>query len=127
MTLVLIGIASLISAFVFDALPIWEISKSVLNLQKESLKVIKESEFSDDQKQKQLLSISWKILFSTFKVIALFIIVALPFIGLIVIGKYLSETNNLMKEIISWKGICISVLAFVIYYFTKKSYGRFRL
>jgi len=47
-----IVLASLISACLFDALPIWKNSKYLLNLQKESFIVITKSEFNDDQKQK---------------------------------------------------------------------------
>jgi hypothetical protein len=127
MNLVLIGIASIILAFVFDALPIWKISKSVLNLQKESFNLIYESKFSDEQKQKRLLSISGKILLSTFKLIGLFIIVALPFIGSIFIGNWISPAFNFTKDIISLKGILVSTFAFILYYFIKRNYGRFRL
>jgi len=127
MVLILIGIASLLSALIFDTLPIPKIGKSVLNLQKQSLKVITGSEHTDTEKQKMMFSISGQILYATIKLIFLFLLVALPVISLIVIGQWISVNNNFYHTLISPEGICISTLAFIVYYFIKKSYARFRL
>ncbi len=127
MILILIGIASLLCALIFDALQIVKIGRFVLNLQKESLKVIIGSEFTDDEKQKILLTISGKILIATIKLIFLFVLVTLPMVSLPVIGLWMTDSINVFDILISIKGICISTLAFIVYYYIKKSYARFRL
>ena len=127
MILILIGITSMVSALIFDALPILEIGKFILDLQKESLKIIIGSEFTDDEKQNKLLVISGKILLATIKLIFLFVLVTLPMVSLPVIGLWMTDSINVFDILISIKGICISTLAFIVYYYIKKSYARFRL
>ncbi len=127
MILILIGITSMVSALIFDALPILEIGKFILDLQKESLKIIIGSEFTDDEKQNKLLVISGKILLATIKLIFLFVLIALPLLSLPVIGHWISDSINVFDTLISVEGICISILAFFVYYYSKKSYARFRL
>ena len=127
MILILIGITSMVSALIFDALPILEIGKFILDLQKESFKIIIGSEFTDDEKQNKLLVISGKILLATIKLIFLFVLIALPLLSLPVIGHWISDSINVFDTLISVEGICISILAFFVYYYSKKSYARFRL
>jgi len=117
----------MLSALIFDALPILKIGKCVLNLQKESLKVIVGSEFTDDEKQKKLFAISGKILLATIQLILLFVLVSLPLLSLPVIGLWMSNTINVFDILISIRGISVSTLACIVYYYSKKSYARFRL
>jgi hypothetical protein len=127
MTISLIIIASLISASLFDALPILKTTRLVFNLQKESLKVIMDSRLRDEQKQKILLSLSGKILYTTIKLVMLVLIAVLPFIGLVFIGHCISEQSNLIDIVVSLKGICLTCLTFLLYYLIKKGIGKFRI
>lgn len=127
MILFFIVLVSLISASLFDLLPIWENSKSVFILQKESFKVINNPEFSDDQKQKILLSFSGKILFATIKITIYIIITSLPFVCLVVVGHWVFDKTNIIGILLSIKGICLSSVTFLSYYFFKKINERFRV
>jgi len=123
----LIVLTSLISALIFDVLPIWKNSKSIFILQKKSLQVIKNPELCDNQKQNILLSYSRKILFLTIKLVCFFAIMSMPLVGLISIGHWFSNNTNFLEIIFSIKGICLSFVTFLLYYSIKKIDGKFRV
>ncbi len=127
MVITLIIIASMVSAALFDMLPVLENSRIIFTLQKESIQIMSNAEFSDDQKQKILLSNSGKVFYVTLKLVLLFVLVLLPFTLLVAIGDWLSGNIIFYETIVSVKGIVLSSIAFVVYFLLKKGYGRFKL
>jgi hypothetical protein len=125
MELSLILMASLISAVIFDFLPILKITYKLSAFSKESLEVMKSATLTDDEKQKNLLSISGKIFLSTIHLIGLFCIVILPFLLLFIIKNWISTDTFFLERITSLKGVAFSTLGFLLYYAVKKVYGYF--
>jgi hypothetical protein len=120
-------IASLISAYLFNALPVYKIAILILNLQKESFKVIKDNGLTDEQKQRMLLAYSGRILLSTTKEVFLIVFSILPFFCSEIIWYLILARNDFLKILVSVEGICITSLTYILFYIIKKFYGRFRI
>ena len=105
MSYFLLFVVSITSASIFDALPVWKTGKNLLKLQRESLKVLTDSDYSDDQKQKILLSYSGKIFLLTLRLLILFFAASLPLALLIFIGSLISEKHNFSQILLSFNGI----------------------
>jgi len=127
MALLLIFLVSLISVSIFDALPIIIISRALVRLQKESIKVITSKELSDDQKQRALFLNSGRILISTLKLVSMILISTIPYVMLILICNHVSCKTNIITIIVSLKGILISTATFFIYFLIRNLNGKFRI
>jgi len=127
MALLLIFLVSLISVSIFDALPIIIISRALVRLQKESIKVITSKELSDDQKQRALFLNSGRILISTLKLVSMILISTIPYVMLILIWNHVSCKTNIITIIVSLKGILISTATFFIYFLIRNLNGKFRI
>jgi hypothetical protein len=116
-----------ISAILFDFLPVQRFIKSMFTSQKEAFIVLGSKTIEDKKKQKLLLSSALKVLIETSKLALFFFIALLPYIGLIYVGPAFKEKVNFYNVMVSFKGIFISSIVFLLYYLLKKQYGRFGL
>lgn len=127
MTLLIIILASILSAYLIDSLPIWKNTRKLAELQKKSFSVISDKTLQDDQKQKMLLNYSRKIFSGTILLFLLFILALIPF-ALVTAFAGISHISPAFNEMLfSFKGICISFTAFLVYYLVKLVYARYRL
>ncbi len=120
-------LTSFISVILFDFLPVQRFIKSMLTSQKDAFKVLGNKTIEDKEKQKLLLSSALKVLIETSKLALFFFIAFLPYIALIYIGPTFKENVNFYNVMVSFKGIFISSIVFLLYYLLKKQYGRFGL
>ena len=120
MAFTLIFIISLLSALLFDLLPILNNTNKLHKLLKESLMVMKSTILGDDQKQKMLFLISGKIFLFTMKLFGFFCIVVLPFMLILLIENYFFQTSAIFERLASLKGICVATIGFIFYYVINK-------
>jgi hypothetical protein len=120
MSFILILIISLVSALLFDLLPILTNARMLHELQKESLTVMRSPILGDDQKQKILFSISGKIFLFTMKLSCFFCIVVLPFLLTFFLENYFFHTSFIFKKLISLKGICFTTIGLLLFLIIKK-------
>jgi hypothetical protein len=116
-----------ISVILFDFLPVQRFIKSMFTSQKDAFIVLGNKTMGDKEKQKLLLSSALKVLIETSKLALFFFITFLPYIALIYIGPVFKENVNFYNVMVSFKGIFISSIVFLLYYLLKKQYGRFGL
>ena len=127
MVLLLIATTTLVTAFLFDLLPISSIVKFIFEIQKESLKTIQNKGINDEQKQKILLAYSGQVSYSTIKLIILLCITISPFILLILTENWIYTAPSIGIILISLKGIILSSSVFLFYFLIKRWYGKFRV
>lgn len=127
MVLLLIAVATLVTAFLFEILPVSIIGKTIFQLQKESLRTLQNRSINEDLKQKILLALSGQVLFSTIKLILFLGVSILPFILLILIENWICDKPNIGEVLISIKGIIFSSSVFLLYFLIKRWYGKFRV
>jgi len=126
MVFILILGFGLLSALLFDILPIVKNSIFIFEIQRLSFSIIQDQKLTDKQKQKLLLTNSGKIFRVTLKLIFFFCVVLLPFAILVKLSSIFS-TINIESILISLTGILLSTLAFISYFLLKKIYGKFRI
>lgn len=112
------------TAYLFDILSVWKTGKNLLELQRESIKVMTASDYSDDQKQKILLSYSGKIFLLTLRIFVLFIVASMPLMVIVLFWNLLLKNQDFLRTIVSFNGLLLSTLAFLMYFFIKRMYGK---
>ncbi len=120
MELLLIFIAGFSSAFLFDLLALDKSITKIAALSKESLKVMNSGVMTDEEKQKNLFSISGHLCLTTLKITVFTFIATLPFVLL-----YFRE--SIAEQIFSVKGILASCAGLIVYYSIKKLRGNFKV
>jgi hypothetical protein len=127
MTILFLIIASLLSAILFDILPVFKTVKNIFNLQKESLKLFRDPKFSDEQKQKVLFRYSFKIFLLSIKQILMVSLALLPFFVLAFIEFVISKKCTFIDISTSFMGFFITLVTFAVYLLIKKGYGKLRI
>jgi hypothetical protein len=126
MAYAIVFVVGIISAYLFDLMPVAKNTGLIFELQRKSISAIRKQYLTDEQKQGFLLISSGKLLLVTLKLIFLFGIAMLPFTIFALAGPALFKIG-FNEILLSASGIAISCLAFIFYFFVKKVYGRFRL
>ena len=121
MILIFTIIISVISAAIFDLLPIMKVIKQLLIDQKKALETIKNKQLNDAQKQKSLFLISGSIFYASIKLIILLVIVAIPFMAFVFLGNLISGSVHYSEYLISFEGILITTGCFILYFLVKKA------
>jgi len=124
MVLGLIILACLISAVLFDLLPVLNTIRAVLHFQRESVQIIQNKGLTDEQKQKSIFRLSGKILRSTFKLILFVLSAMIPISALVIIGDRISKNSEFADYLISLKGIFLTFITFLLYFLLKKGYAK---
>lgn len=122
----IVFVVSIISAYLFDLMPVAKNTGLIFELQRLSFCVIRDQKLTDEQKQKILLTNAAKLLLVTLKLLFFFCIVTLPFYVLVELSTFFLAMN-IESTLISVTGISLSAFAFVSYFLLKKIYGRFRI
>lgn len=127
MQLILILLASFVSAWIFDRASVLRIANNIMGLSKESLAVMKAPDVDDDRKQKILLSISGKVFVSTLKLSGWIMVILLPFAAIHITEILIMRTTSFAESLGSLAGIGLSLLGFLSYFGAKQIYARFGL
>jgi hypothetical protein len=127
MQFILILIASILSALIFDVLAIVRKVNDVARLSKQSLEVMKSPDMDDDTQQKILLTISGKVFISSLKLTGWILVIILPFLAIHITEILTVGTSSFAASLSSLPGIGLSLLGFLCYFGGKKLYARFRL
>ncbi len=127
MSYLIIFIISAMSAWLFVVLPVKRRVTVMQRFMTDSLAVLQSTAWTDDQKQKQLLAFSGRILWSSLLLALLLGVTVLPFLFLIVTENYFGATDAVSTRLLTWPGLGICVLGFVSCCLAKKAYERARL
>jgi len=111
-----------------DIFPFTKLSKELFVCYTRVLGVWGNSHTNDNRKQKVLLQYSILLFIKTGYIIALLAAVTGFLVLLVFIAGYIGYGNLwLIKYLGSWQVAAVSVPAYILYYFSKKLYAKFRL
>lgn len=127
MEFLLILIASILSAVIFDLMSIMKRVNELIGISKQSLEVMRSPDLDDDSQQKMLLSISGKVFLSSIKLSVLLVVITFPFLAIHVIEILAMGTASFSEHLGTLAGIGLSILGFVFYFGAKQIYARFEL
>ena len=82
MEFLLILLASILSALIFDLMSIMKKVNEMIGISKKSLEVMKSPDLDDDRQQKLLLSISGKVFLSSIKLSVSLVVITFPFLAI---------------------------------------------
>ena len=117
------------AALFFDKLPFIEFLQDINSLGKRILYAFQSKTASDHRKEQLMKWYSLRLFIVSIKIAFFISIVSLgAFLLLLFASKFiLSAENNVFDFIITLQGGLVSILAFIVYYFFKKVYAKFRL
>jgi hypothetical protein len=124
---ILVILISLVSAAIFDRLPVHGRVTAMRKEMADSLAVMQSSEMSDDEKQKNLLSISSRVFILTMQLALLLCLVVVPFAVVSVMERHWSSASAVSALLMTVQGAVLATLGFLSYYLIKKAYEHFRL
>jgi len=118
-----------IAAVLSDILPFVATIKSVSLLSRNSYRVILSPDLDDSEKQASLLKSSLNILKESIKLTALIALVIVCGYFILRAGAVVKPLsfNVLITALVSFTGLAVSLLAFMVYYVLKKLYVKFRV
>jgi hypothetical protein len=127
MSYILVLFTSFFSAAILDHLPV---RARVIAMHKEmaaSLAVLQAEALSDDEKQKRLLAISFRLLVLTAQLALLLGLVVLPFVVVTIMEKYWRTDPSFTAMLLTVRGMTLCTAGFLFYFPFKKVYEHFRL
>ena len=127
MEFVLILVATILSAVIFDLASIMKKVNELIGISKKSLEVIKSPDLDDDSQQKLLLSISGKVFLSSIKLSVSLVAITFPFLAIHVTEILTMGTSSFSESLGTLTGIGLSLLGFFSYFGAKHIYARFGL
>jgi hypothetical protein len=127
MAFLLILLASILSALIFDLMSIMKKVNEMIGISKKSLEVMKSPDLDDDSQQKLLLSISGKVFLSSIKLSVSLVVITFPFLAIHVTEILTMGTASFSKSLGTFTGIGLSLLGFLSYFGAKRIYARFGL
>jgi hypothetical protein len=127
MEFLLILVASILSAVIFDLMSIMKKVNEMIGISKRSLEVMKSPDLDDDTQQKLLLSISGKVFLSSIKLSVSLVVITLPFLAIHVTEILTMRTASFAESLGTLTGIGLSLLGFLSYFGAKQIYARFGL
>ncbi|OIR07024.1 hypothetical protein GALL_109310 [mine drainage metagenome] len=111
-----------------ELFPFGKLSKEMMGYYKRIFKVLGNTNTTDDRKQKVLLVYSIMLFKRTMYLILLIAaVIGFLFLTAYCFSYLFYRDNSLIQNLISWESAVISVIAFILYYFSKKMYDQFRL
>lgn len=127
MEFLLILVASIFSAVIFDLVSIMKKVNELIGISKQSLEVMRSPDLDDDSQQKLLLSISGKVFLSSIKLSILLVVITFPFLAIHVTEILTMGTASFSESLVTLTGIGLSLLGFFFYFGAKQIYARFGL
>lgn len=111
-----------------DIFPFGKLSKELAGYYQRIFKVLANTHTSDTRKQRILLAYSILLFKRTIYLIVLMaVVIGFLFLAIDCFSYLLYKDKSLIKNLISWEGALVSVVAFILYYFSKKLYAKIRL
>lgn len=127
MEFLLILVASVLSAVIFDLSAIMKKVNEMIGISKQSLEVMKAQDMDDESQQKLLLSISGRVFVSSIKLGVSLIVITFPFLAIHITELLTMGTTSFSETLGTLAGIGLSVLGFFSYFGAKQIYARFGL
>jgi hypothetical protein len=119
----------IVLAFIADHLPFVVIARNITSLGVSSFQTIRSESLEDTQKEKLLLNNSLDMFMQSMKMLAFILVIVLGGLLLLLTSGFFSSLSYwaLVKYIVTFNGLLLSVASFLTYYLLKRLYVRIRL
>ena|SRR5579872_3863496 len=116
-------------AWLVDLLPFFSVVKNISLVSWQSMQTIKSNDIDDSEKEKILLTNSFKLFKESLKLLGFITIIAVAGFALLLASKAFKPSNytTLLKYTLTLYGLLLSVIAFLSYFVLKKLYVKVRL